>query len=367
MLFVIANCKPSNYEQQPDKMSALSNLLQSHGKRNNIVLAPKGTLEDILDSPLYSYNDKRYANDILSIRREYAVLKEKLDYFGIVEFENSSEKVVNNNGTYEVTVSYQHFTDPLNAGPTPLVTENSEDHKLYTSIGEFHSKFIARLSLNINLRHILGAGSHSKCQFDSCSTVHPFLLCLVDNDKAHPNKGEGSTSSQFSVHDRSYNNGRVAKVINVREIESLIPNLVISELFNIAASDVIDNVNEFMSLAILDDRFRTFFDHKDGLNLKQAIELDNKHGEFWLPLLGNIKRFRDKECFAVKNCDGCLSCPKIEGLGKSLLSNANLNIANNNKHRFKSSLETNLKGIWEELGSLIMTWGCIPNSKVTRS
>lgn len=367
MLLIIKNCEPNSYEHDPVKMGALINLLNSHGLRNNIVLAPKDALKEIIESPLYSKNDKIYASDILDVSREYGALKNSLLMYGVVDFNGTSTSVVCTDDRYEITISYNNFINPINAEATPIITENNADFTFYSVIGKFYSKFISKLNLNLKLSHHLGAGSHSKPQFDRLSNYHPFLLCIVDNDKAHPNKGEGSTSSVFISSDRMLNNGKLAKILNVREIESLIPKLILDKVFNYDTSSIIDNLNEIYQLALNNEDFRVYFDHKDGISLKQAIELDNRYGEFWLPILSNINRFNTKDCFISKICTECNDCPRLNGLGDSLLKNSNIHLVKTNPHRFKNSLESNIKDLWEDVGYFMLTWGCVPSERLTRS
>lgn len=367
MLLVIKNCEPQLYENDPDKMGALINLLASHGLRKNIIIAPKQVLFDIINSNLYSKNDKRYATDVLEFNREHNTLKKTLLMHGVVDFNSNQTSVTKVADIYEVSVGYNKFLSPKNAEATPIITENDNDFKFYSVVGEYFSKYKSKLNLNINLDHHLGAGSHSKPQFDKLSTQHPFLLCVVDNDKAHPKKGEGSTSSVFTKNDRNFNSGRVAKVISIREIESIIPQFIIKKVFSKATATSIDALDDICTLAESENEFRTYFDHKDGLNLKEAIELDSRYGDFWLPILGSNTRFASKDCFKTKICSDCGQCPELKGLGNSLLANSNDVITTTNLYSIKDLLEDSLKDAWHNLGMYILCWGCVSNNRLSRS
>lgn len=367
MLLAIKNCEPKSYGNEPEKMGALINLLTSHGLRKNIIIAPKQVLLDIINSDLYSKNDKRYATDILEFNREHNSLKKTLLMYGLVDFKSSGTSVSKKDKTYEVSVGYNQFLNPKNAEATPIITENDNDFSFYSMIGEYYLKYIAQQNLNINLDHHLGAGSHSKPQFDKLSAKHPFLLCIVDNDKSHPRKGEGSTSSAFNQFDRDFNNGRIAKIISIREIESIIPKFVIREVFSKATSPIIDAVDVFCELANNENEFRIYFDHKDGINLKKAIELDSKYGDFWLPILESYSRFSSKDCFKTKVCSDCGQCPEVKGLGNALLASSNEVIKITNLYKFKISLENSLKEVWHHLGEYILCWGCVSNNRTSRS
>ncbi|MBB1321514.1 hypothetical protein [Shewanella sp. SR43-8] len=367
MLIEIKSCEPKSYENEPDKMSALINLLATHGLRKNIIIAPKQVLLDVINSDLYSKNDKRYASDILESNRENNSLKKTLLMHGIVDFSSQNTSVIKNDNLYQISVGYYQFLNPKNAEATPIITENENDFLFYSVVGKYYSKYISKLNLNINLDHYLGAGSHSKTQFDKLSTKHPFLLCIVDNDKPHPKKGEGSTSSVFSKSDRTFNSGRIAKVIDIREIESIIPKFIIKEVFSKATATTIDALDDICTLADIENDFRRYFDHKDGLNLKKAIELDSKYGEFWLPILGAHSKFSDKDCFKTKLCSNCGQCPEVKGLGNSLLANSNNVIKTTNLYTIKRLLENSLKDAWYSIGEYVLCWGCVSTTRPSRS
>lgn len=367
MFIVLKNCTPSCYEDEIEKMSALINLLASHGLRKNILVAPKNVFEEVIDSDLYSKNDKRYAADALLYNREHGSLKNKLLIHAIVDFNETSIDVRKMNDKYEVKVGFDLFQSPINAEATPFISENESDYNFYKTVGHYYSNQVSELKLGINLSHHLGAGSHSKAQFDKLSCIHPFLLCIVDNDKAHPRKGEGSTSSVFKNYDREFNSGKIAKVIDVREVESLIPKFILKEVFEYSSSAEIDALNEIILLSECSPEFRVYFDHKDGLTLKKAIELDKRYGEFWLPLLSNIHRFARKECVKTKICTDCEKCPALSGLGNSLLNSTNRKIEITNPHKFKRLLESNLQDFWSDIGYFVLSWGCVSNTKLSRA
>lgn len=144
MLLFLENCMPASYENDLDRMDALSNILKSHGRRNNILVAKKNVVREILNSKFYSSNDKCYANDSLSTSREYSILKSKLLVYGVVDFEDDVTSVDYINGAYRVKVGYKYFVEE-NSGATPVITENSTDFDFYSFIGDFYAKYISEI------------------------------------------------------------------------------------------------------------------------------------------------------------------------------------------------------------------------------
>lgn len=368
MLIFLKNCYPENYQSDADRMGALSNLLVSHGRRNNIIIANKNTLMEIIKSDLYSYNDKMYATEILETRKEFYQLKDQLKFYGVVDFGQLAKvEIMEVNERYEVTVGYGQYTAPRNAEASPLLTENDKDYAFYKIIADWYLRFELRGRFKLNFTHFLGAGSHCKPQFDRLSGNHPFLLCIVDSDRKHPQKGEGSTSAAFTQADRNINCGHVVKILDVREVENLIPLKVLKRIFQNCDASLVDTVNEIENQIAINESFKLYFDHKDGISLFKAIELDNEYGNFWLPFLANIPKFNSLDCLLESTCYGRRDCPKISGLGEGLLRLAILNLGETHLRDLFCDFEVITKKNWKDIGALLTSWGCVAPTRVARA
>ena len=367
MLFVIENCEPDKYDGDLGRLTALSNILQSHGLGKNIVIGKKKTMEDVIDSDLYSFMDKRNADNVLATRRGHGQLRKLLSVYVIIDFNFEGVAYDTLEGKTLIRAGYEYFIEPENAGAVSLITENTLDFQFYNMVAEYYSKHVSKQNLNITFREYLGAGSHSKSEFDRLSRGNRLLLCIVDNDKKHPVKGEGSTSSAFTAIDRTYDGMTLAKVIDVREVESLIPASIIKQVYIGTDDDKINLLNEIQSYNRANPLFRTYFDHKDGLTLKQAIELDETYGDFWLDALSVSHRFSSKMCFDEKTCYNCEVCPTVEGFGKSLLSQSVNLLQKYNLKYLTKELDDYLHSHWDDIGELMMSWGCSGNGGVVRS
>jgi len=366
MLFKIENCYPADYEMDNRKLLAISNLLVSNGLKKNIVIAEKSALTDILESSIYGVLDKKYATEMLSLRREYGVLPEKLLLHLIIDFNYEGVSCEYVEGKHRVRVSYSYFCDPDNTGPVALLTENSLDFRFYNKIALYYASYIEKLGIKINFREYLGAGSHSKSEFDRLSQLNKIVLCLVDSDKSHPRKGEGSTSRIFSQQDRTVNGITLSKVIDVREVESILPienieNVIIGSM----PDSMITTIDEIKSYNQVNNEFRKYFDHKNGLSLKKAIELDNQHGEFWLDILSTSSKFSNLQCFIDKQCHECDSCPSISGFGDSLLERVTVQLER--IHLRNLTISEDIKPSWMSIGELLMSWGCSMKGRLARA
>ncbi len=367
MLFELVNCNSADYECDEQKQLALSNILRTHGLKKNIVISDRKTLVDILASKVFSRIDKTYAEDILNTRREHGNLKKKLILHAVIDFQYNGISCNTADNRTAIRVGYNFFIDPDKAGAVSLLTENGQDFRFYNKMAEFYSEHISELNLKVKFKERLGAGSHSKPEFDRITSENEILLCLVDSDKKHPKSAEGSTSRKFTINDRKVTGLSLAKVLDVREIESLIPTAIIEKIIIPSISGKIDTLDEIKKHNENKPLFRSYFDHKEGLTLKSAIELDTKHGGFWVDILSINDRFSSKKCLNSGSCDDCKMCPKIDGFGDSLLRNSVIELEKFNLRKLRLNLDEYLKPHWTEIGELLVGWGCAGNGGVVRS
>lgn len=364
MLYIIQNCQPNEFEDDIDKISALANLLRAHYFRKNIVFADQATLENVKDSSNYGKIEKLSAQDILEHRREIGGLKNSLSHYAMIDFSPKGPEI------YQKTknvfqMNYEHFIHERNSSPTVLVTENYNDYLFYQMLAEYHSKYISKQDLRVNLDFTPGGGSQSKVEFDRCIIAGKFTLCFIDSDKKHPNGSEGETSKCFTKEDKSGKNRCFAKVLDVKEIECLIPLHLLEEIVIEKINEKVDLIDEIKSYAEKNNSFQDFFDFKDGIDLKEAIKLDEKYGPFWLTILQTNKKFSDKECVKNKVCYQCTECPKVGGVSESILPKILTKMRTSHKRNFR--LEGNLKQHWESIGEIMLNWGCTLKAKPIRS
>lgn len=363
MLFKVENCFPSSYINDLNKLRALENLVNTNGLRKNLVILEKSVINEIKVSDFYSASTKHFVTDIEKHRREYGGIIGKLVVYSIVDFKFSGVQCTREIDQWIIRIGSDYFSDPENISSVNLVTEGKLDFDFYSLIAEYYSKHISLINLKVNFKFHHGGGSQSKTIFDNLINEGKIVLCITDNDKSHPDKGEGSTSSVFTVEDRTYNGKSLAHVIDVREIETLIPLRAIED--TLASNDQVDTFNEIGPLDTGYPHFRKYFDHKEGLNLKNAIEIDSKHGDFWLDILSSINRFSNKECFKDKLCYTCNDCPKILGFGDNVLKRVVADLSLLKLKRLK--IEPEVISHWENIGELMMAWGCIPAAPIPRA
>lgn len=350
MLFKIENCYPNTYINNLDKLRALENLINTNGLRKNIVFLDRSNINDIKNSNIYSASTKNFVIDIENQRREYGAILRKLAVYSIVDFNFKGVQCTRKIDQWVIKIGYDFFCDPENISPINLVTEGKLDFDFYSLIAEYYTKYLSPIRLEVKFKFNNGGGSQSKPIFDSLVNEGKIVLCIIDSDKSHPNKGEGSTSSVFTASDREYNGKDLAHIIDVREIETLIPLKAIET--TLSSNDQVDTFEEIKFLNTSSPQFRRYFDHKDGLNLESVINIDNDHGDFWLPALSNISRFSNKECLKDSLCHKCNNCPKIIGFGDNMLKRVVASLSISNLKRL--NIEPEVISHWENIGKLMM-------------
>lgn len=366
MLFKIENCLPDQYTYDIDRQHALENLIMSSAFRHNIVILDTETIESVLVSDIYSKRTKNYTHDIRAYRREYAGIADTLSTYAVVDFNYEGSICAFEKDKPIIKVSYKYFIDPKDSGPITLLTENFLDFQLYNIISKYYSQYISNYGIKTSFTFSFGGGSQIKTMFDSLKDDSKLVLCIVDSDKAHPFISEGSTSSPFSKEDREDINGSLAYIIDMREIETLIPLSIIQEIaVDNKLDEQIGSLDDIVKFTLTESRFRKFFDHKKGLTLKEAIFSDNKHGDFWLGILSKKSEFSSKSCLQDKECYNCSSCPKVIGFGDKILKHSIDKIQQSNLRRL--NVDQNILDDWITIGEIMIGWGCVPAGQRSRS
>ncbi|EMB9233978.1 hypothetical protein U9608_001476 [Vibrio alginolyticus] len=387
MFIRIKNCSPSNYRDDNDRIDALSHIIKSSGRRNNVVYADNETMSDVIKSGLYDVNVNRFANEIKDIRRELGDIRRNLDFLVVVDFELESEEINYtqiNDIQYELVCSYQHFISPKTILGTTLLSENLRDCKFYKIVGKKFARHKLGVNVDITMEEQSGGGSGTYDHYIALKNNKEFVLCIIDNDKAHPQKGEGATSKRFPLEERNNRGQQTLHVLTVREIESIVPDTIIEQVITSGSlranrltdesgvplpkyhypAKTIDHLDKIKKIDIKTQfEFRKYFDHKDGLNLFKANELDLKYGDFWTPLFKEHRLFSNKPCRPSKICvntettKSC-ECISLSGIGNNILEHSIEYLKANSYSRIKKNMTPPMISEWEIIGQKILSWGC---------
>ncbi|EGQ8115102.1 hypothetical protein [Vibrio alginolyticus] len=396
MFIKITNCSPRNYGDDGDRIDALSHIIKSSGRRKNVVYSDSKTMSDVIDSGLYDINVNRFANEIKDVRRELGDIRRNLDFLVIVDFELESDEITHtltNDAQYELKCSYKHFISPKTILGTTLLSENLRDCKFYKIVGKKFAQHKLGVNIDIAMEEESGGGSGTYDHYLASKGNREFTLCIIDNDKAHPQKGEGSTSSRFPLKERNNRGQQTLHVLSVREIESIIPDTILEQVITSAVhrnnritdengvplpkynypTESIDNLDKIKNIdSETGFEFRKYFDHKDGLNLFKANALDRKYGNFWTPLFKVHHLFSNKPCRPSKVCvnteeQKVCDCISLKGIGSNILEHSIDYLKANSYSNIKNNMTPPMINEWEDIGQKVLSWGCalsLPKSRV---
>ncbi|MGL6314782.1 hypothetical protein [Vibrio sp. WXL103] len=357
-------------ENDPDisyKIQAIETLLISHRDRHNLVYLPRSLIKNLINRTSESLVSTlvevgELSREVKQVFDELSIIVDvrfdKLDFVGNANIDNQSV----------IEVSYDKFLTSVRASPATMIPENDIDYELYSLIGRAYVKSKSHLNFGINLGKNCGYGSHTYRVYSDFKEDDKFALCVVDSDKKYPGSQKGSTAGAFCESDFSVKGTVEARILNVREAESLIPPNVIEKCI-LDGDYQKESVDAYQKIIDLDNvsngEFRKYFDHKDGIELKQALQPNMKF--FWKQFFKDERLINIKECYKTEGCDDCGSCIKIHGLGPKILENSLESMNSSNLRRVLSELPPSLVGEWSTIGKSVFSWGCTPLSRRARS
>lgn len=226
------------------------------------------------------------------------------------------------------------------------------DSDFFKIIAIHYAENISLSRCEINFTALNGGGGSTKDIFERIIKNNEIVFCIVDNDKEHPKAPHGGTCSHF-LGSKTIRSGFV-EILDVHEIESLVPLTTIE--------DVLINQNQlqnkkkslifFKNLCSIDEAVKFYFDHKKGFKFKTALALDERHGDYWGPILNQL--------------DIDYDCENYDGFGDHLLSNTLKFIQTGSLKKYNPNLSPKLSEKWHKLGKNFFSWSCGPYKK-TRS
>ena len=368
MFVTIKNCTPNLYGKDILRIEAIEQLLEAHGKRNHIIYSKKSICNDVINSSFYGSRYKKYASDLINYKTEIGTFKTSFEFTVEFDFNNNDEFIINKlivGNRSIIQCSYKLLLHSTFKNKANFLAEDESDCDFYSLMAQMYSsKFPGRL-LNSSLNFIEGGGSRTHPKYQKMMCDKSFGICIIDNDKAHPKGKEGSTSSAFKVglNQRGWFENKECIILDFHEAESIIPDSVLSEVIDTS------KINSFDAMLALDQsskyKFRQYFDHKNGITIKQGFALDKEfNSPFWYEIFFHIPEFKLKPCFNTKKCPNrpehtkCTSCITIEGFGTKTLEKSIKHLKSNHLRKTCSNLTPHIESQWEFIGAKVLAWGC---------
>lgn len=349
----------------------LENLALAAREGKHFVIAERETLKKIIECPDLNRNQKAIYKTLLNKSaefREYLSIVSK--YIEICQpcpyphIDSSSGKDI-------IKVSPKFFDDSETIQKTILLCENSEDTIFYEQITNFY-RFRQKIKgIRIDFEPRGGGGSTIADEYNNIQQEKKRLcLCIVDSDKIAPHSSLGNTAKKIQEIDNSDEIKTELLILDVRDIENLIPNSILSEIIdgNNDREKAWTIFNAIQNSHV--SEIRNFLDIKEGTLLKTIINNTSQETKlFWEDKFIEILNFNTNidqwcvdnwQCQKKTKCDCYISL----GFGKKTLDDTNswFNSQTNLKV-LSSMIDQSLYLEWERIGKKIMNW-CLAQSPI---
>ncbi|WNL28571.1 hypothetical protein QUR76_03875 [Arcobacter cryaerophilus gv. pseudocryaerophilus] len=345
--------------ENDSKRIAITTLLNSFRMGNHIIVFEDEVLEEISISKHFGTNEKSYALQLKKKKKFFFHSLKLLIYKLRVDFSNDMNLINITENT--INVSYKYCIDNI-LNPIKFLTENTIDLKLYKIITKFYINCELELikGIKLSFEDAQGGGDGTKKRFDEFREKNILCLCLIDNDKKHPNGKKGQTILKFSSEDFLLNKTTLAYDIGVHEIENLIPCYIINKIMENSGKanftqQQVETLDILKKLVCKNFEVKKYFDHKLGITSKNIIEWDKNHGDFWHPIITSLVK---NNCLSSKECTCSSECKVLHGFSSNLLEKSIDYLDAESVGDFKKNLPDSMKDIWFNIAKIILGWGC---------
>lgn len=347
--------------------SSICNILTAFREAKHIIVGRKDFFDSLQNHhEHYDVRTRHTASKISNLQREYRTLLEIVSFYIEIDFSHRGRllKKQDNFGRDILSVSFDYFSDSSKIQIPKLLCEDLTDAAFYLFIADYFKKTNKMSFLDIKLSSQNGGGRNTENVFKSIIENGDLCLCILDSDKKHPTGTNGDTSNQFANKEYSANGKHI--IIDVHEAENLIPNKIIEEVITQGnyPNEFINHIDNLRNLCNHHPESKRFFDHKEGLPINLAVDLDGRYGQFWLPIIDNIPRLRRNKCIISHNCNCEPKCKPLHGFGTNLLANTLIYLEQNRSTKIRENLNAPIEDFWNSLGKEIFSWGCSPQTKL---
>ncbi|WP_411992532.1 hypothetical protein [Agarivorans sp. DSG3-1] len=363
-------CNPDELDvDYHQKVSAFENILSAQRDGNHVVYCDRKLIRHFRGSSHLSSSSLQTISELHFLSREYKTVSNEISVVVHVLFDRSH--YVNNldaNGQNIIEISYDYFNSTLRVQPSTLIPENDKDFDFFKIIADGYLNRKSNYNFNLKLSKHCGYGSHTYSVYSEYKSSQKLALCIVDNDVKYPGASVGSTARQFGQNGFCIDGTVEAKMLSVREIESLLPEEVIEEAlvskgYPANSIDVLEKMKRLEQIS--SGEFRKYFDHKDGITLKQALQ--PSWSAFWKDFFVAEPTFGIKPCAQNNDCIECGSCIKLDGFGERILEKSLEVMDDSHKRKLFERLSGIILEEWEAIGEKVIAWGCAPKAGRARA
>lgn len=263
-----------------------------------------------------------------------------------------------------ILVPLEMFSDSLLVQKVVLLCENQEDTRFYRKIAEAYSAWYNLGTLALAYEPRGGGGATTAKEYSEIQNGrNRMCICIVDSDKKSPSSPLGSTAKAVADADDSGVPICDVAIINVRELENLIPTGILDDLSrsNLLRGRMVEFIDMIEQSGKEDIRF--YVDMKNGLKMKTVYRSNSADPfrAYWLARIALLKHnlhHISPDCFS--RCLDCDECKSIvcSGFGPSILGEATEEFNKMSARGFTRKIGEIVKEEWEIIGAKIVSWCC---------
>lgn len=348
---------------------AVENLLRSFNEGKHIVIADSNFFKTIIDSKeVFGVSTRNSASEALKSQFEYKGLTGIVNFYIEVDFDITTTEFqwFELQNSFKLIIGPEFLTDSLRLQKAQIICENPSDAGFYEIIADHFSNINDLRLCNITYEAINGGGGTTKHVFDRCVEENKITLCILDNDKKHPNGPLGGTGRQFGSS--GVIKTGLVKILDVHEVESLIPFETIEGALQQDAltPQKRDSLIFAKQLFGVDESTKFYYDHKKGMDISKILPLEKLYGNYWRAKLQQCAITSQAECLTQERCSCESPCICFEGFGDNILEKSIDYICRGNLKRYKPSLSPSMENHWDDIGKLFFSWGCSPAKRRVR-
>lgn len=356
-------------------ITALEYLAMAHMEGKHLVTGSRKVLTQILSlNGHLSHKNITLYKRLLHEVPQYGCMHTKLStYCRVFNFESEYKKTKTGDNTI-IQLPISFFDDSSKVQPVNLVSENTDDTKLFQHICRAYSFENKLNNIKTKFQPIMGGGDQTAKQFTNYQEKGLFTICVVDSDKQHPNDSFGNTAKKvIEANDRSVFTDYY--LLECREIENLISERQLQDVCK-GDQNRMRAVNFISKLEKSKNNEKRFYiDFKNGLKLLDilAYPAGSERRKYW----GNFKDLIcehsdvDNECIATETCSKKPSC-LIEKkrvcrsiimypLGEKIFESSLKILDKLSPLKIVESLCSFTRAQWLSLGSFVFAWSCTGN------
>jgi len=359
---------------KPETIPALENLANAVREGKHLVISDRETLKIITQCQDLSKTTQAIYNILYNkfseLRSYLSVVTRYIEITDLLE-----PKLSSLSGKEVIQVPLGFFENTESIQKTILLCENIRDTSFYQTIARV---YVIWKNTNINIKLEFeprgGGGNTINTEYDNIQkNTKRLCLCILDSDRISPEGKLGSTAVLIASIAQNQNSQFFRTkvfILNVHEIENLIPNSILLEICsgNQQREDAMKRIKTLQE--IRGSQIKHFLDIKEGTLMYKIFNSTNpKDKLFWeshVLEINTILKCINDDCLADWKCNKSKSncqCQISLGFGEHTLDNTIEYLEKIEPHKIAREFNNDMKPEWEKIGQVVVDF-CIAHSPI---